>query len=648
MTAATRRIANASGRSERDDGRRTAMTARLTARLCAVIAAALLWPATAQVEAQQPAAPPAAVDVEGAQREFDRGIDALKGGRFQQAIEALEEAYRLGATSLALYNLGLAHQSLDNAPRAVETWESYLEAANPDLEQQTIDAVRREIQRITATFARFELSVEPDSAQITIDGEIAVPVANELWVQPGSRRILITAQGFDPFEQSLVVQSGRFSLDIKLRRPQGTPTQVAAGLLIEGEGLIAAGNRTDGVKRLEKSYALHRTAHTAGALGLAQEEMGRLGRAEQLVEAALEERSDPWVKKHKRELRLARRRLTGKGASLYIVGENAGAEITVNGRVVGKLPLPEMGKIRVGEGPVTIKARQGGYDPYSVDLQVKARTEVRVNVLMYRKKPVPVVTILVPIAAWPKPVAAAPPPEPVALEPELEPEKAKKWQPPVSDVEYEGEPPPESELVKGLEVNIDFGYLFWVNNNLSDSHGGIASRLFSIGYRPHWIVSFGVQIIGGQIDLWTEDTDVVSSAIVAGLYARLHSQPERREMVVDVWGGTGIQPVSMNITAYKAEDLTPADITENTQVQSGIKNELGVGDTVTLQTINVPLDLGLTWYITEKFGLTANLQYTFWFPTQQCFHDSSDKICYEDNLKTMTSFYMGLGFAILP
>lgn len=618
-----------------------------------LLVATLLWPTATLGQSQLPAPAGPAGDQQLAKREFERGIAALKAGRHQEAIEALNESYRNGPTSLTLYNLGLGYQSLGNAPKAVEIWEQYLQAADPNSgERQTIDAVKREMERIKSMFARFELSVEPASAQIFLDAEAATPVNNELWVEPGSRRIQIVAPGFEDFEQSLVVQSGRFSLDIKLRRPQGTPQQVALALLTEGEGLLAAGNKVDGVARLEKSYLLDPTPRTAGVLGLAQEEMGRLGRAEELVEKALETRNDPWVSQHKKELRLARRRLTGKGASLFIMGDSAGAEVTVNGRVVGKLPLPGGGKIRVGEGPVAIRAHLSGYDPYTQDLNVQARTEVRLNVLMYKKKPVPVVTVLVPIMAWPEaaPVVVAPPPPP-PVEPEPEPEKKEGLS--QADIEAladgsEGEPPEEGTPVEGLELNIDFGYLWWVDNKLSNSTGGIASRLFSVGYRPHWVVSFGAQIVGGQVNLWTDNTDVVSSAVVGGLYVRLHAQPERKKMTWDIWGGSGFQPVSMHITAYDAPKVSASDVTADTTLESGIKNEIGLGDTVTLQTVNVPIDLGFTWYFTETFGLTANAQLMWWLPMQQCFHDASDKVCYEDDLDTLMSFYAGIGFGMLP
>ena len=115
-----------------------------------------------------------------------------------------------------------------------------------------------------------------------------------------------------------------------------------------------------------------------------------------------------------------------------------------------------------------------------------------------------------------------------------------------------------------------------------------------------------------------------------------------------IWGGSGFQPVSMNITAYDAAKVSTSDITANTTVESGIKNEIGLGDTVTLQTINVPIDLGFTWYFTETFGLTANAQLMWWIPMQECFHDASDKVCYDDKLDTMMSFYAGVGFGMLP
>lgn len=643
---------------------RTPHVPRTHAHAATVLAASLLLASVAGAQApgsQPPAAQPAAgaqpaaaaqpAGPSEAQLYFEQGVAALRAGNHQLAADLLNKSYALEQYAATLYDLGIAYQALRSPALAVEAWEAYLSMADPKQDAQTIAAVKREIGRVTGLMARFQLKVDPADASIMIDGTPARLFKGELWLHPGSRRIAVRAPGYEDFEQTLVVQAGRFSLDIKLRRPQGAPGQVAARLLSEGEALVNGGNTADGVAKLEQSYKLAPTPHTAGALALAAETMGRLGEAQEMVDVALADRNDPWVKEHKRQLRLTKRRLVGKTATLYILGaEYPGAEVEVNGRIVGKLPLPDGGKMKIAEGPLAVKAHLAGHDSYSMNVEVKAQTEVRVNVLLYKSKEIPVSVVLVPIANWPAP--PPPPPTPVAA-PEPAPKAPEEEGARQEDIEalaegYTGEPPEEHKDVVGFEMQTDIGYQFWLGDGLSDSSGGFGGRLFGFGFRPFWLVSFGLQVIAGQFDLPGDERQVVASMVTGGLYLRLHSQQKRKAMTPDFWGGVGFQPISMNLSVYKAKKLSAQDATAGTTAGDVAQNELGVGDTVTLQTMNVPLELGFTWYFTEGVGVSINGQYTFWIPSQECFHDASDRLCYESGLTTLKSMYVGVGLNFLP
>lgn len=57
---------------------------------------------------------------------FEKSDKAYKGGKFEEAVKLLEEAYRLYPEPLLLYNLGRAQEGLGDLPGAVASYERYL------------------------------------------------------------------------------------------------------------------------------------------------------------------------------------------------------------------------------------------------------------------------------------------------------------------------------------------------------------------------------------------------------------------------------------------------------------------------------------------------------------------------------------------
>ena len=80
-----------------------------------------------------------------------------------------------------------------------------------------------------------------------------------------------------------------------------------------------------------------------------------------------------------------------------------------------------------------------------------------------------------------------------------------------------------------------------------------------------------------------------------------------------------------------------------------IAEEAGVDYVRTIRSINIPLELGATFYITKGFGIDLSLALTFWIPGQDCLHeDDKTRLCIEDGLEGQTSFFVGGGLSFLP
>lgn len=192
----------------------------------ALLARAQLWllalPLLCSVAHAQPVNP-----------DFQRGMDALQAGDNQHAAEALDAAYRADHSSLALLNLGIAYTNLGLLNHALDALEGYVRQADPTVDAQNIAAVRAEIDRLRNSNAVIELHATPAEVQVELDGQPVIPRAQELVVAPGNRRFVVSAPGYQPYDQTMAVPVGRFALDVVLQpvpaiAPMVAPVPVAA------------------------------------------------------------------------------------------------------------------------------------------------------------------------------------------------------------------------------------------------------------------------------------------------------------------------------------------------------------------------------------------------------------------------------------
>ncbi len=73
---------------------------------------------------------------------YERSAESYRAGRFREAIDLLQQAYRLRDDPVLLYNLGRAYEGLGDKARAMAAYEQYL-ARQPRIEDRP--AIERRI-----------------------------------------------------------------------------------------------------------------------------------------------------------------------------------------------------------------------------------------------------------------------------------------------------------------------------------------------------------------------------------------------------------------------------------------------------------------------------------------------------------------------
>jgi hypothetical protein len=438
------------------------------------------------------------------------------------------------------------------------------------------------------------------------------------------------------------------------------PADRAVMLLDEGVALEAAGDTTGALAKYEQAEALQSTPRGLGLRGLVEEKTGDLPAAETHLKASTATSKDKWVRGNKPKMSQALRRIQKQLADLGVTNgpEAQGADLIINGRPAGTLPVAG-GKVRAQIGSVTVQAKKPGYAMFEEIVELPNRAAKRSVMITLEEAPAPVpVVVPLPVAApQPAPVPTEPPPvEPIPIEPIKTDEPTKVAQ---ADIEAIADPrqdlenePQGSESATGFEAALNFGYHPGIGGPELEGSSGTLTGQILLGARIIWPLSFGLAVNAG-FDLANEGTNVVLAGH-PGFYIRGHIQREKKAMTLDVWGGTGIQPLSLQAAVVEPDDLNatavdPSLVSEEDIVALVVQQEAGVKRVHTLQTLNVPIELGATFYFTPAFGMDLSLGMTFWIPQQECLHDGQDsRFCRSSGIDTKTSFFIGGGFSFLP
>lgn len=127
----------------------------------------------------------------------------------------------------------------------------------------------------------------------------------------------------------------------------------AERLIQKGVALRREGKDFDAAGLFEKAYGLARTPRAAAQLGLVEQALGRWADAELHLNEALAAGQDPWIKKNRSTLMTSLGVVEEHVGAIELRGEPTGADVVVNGRSRGQLPLA--GLVRVAEGFVEIE-----------------------------------------------------------------------------------------------------------------------------------------------------------------------------------------------------------------------------------------------------------------------------------------------------
>ncbi len=187
--------------------------------------------------------------------------------------------------------------------------------------------------------------------------------------------------------------------------------QTAEEHLRAGFALRQRGAEADALTQFEAAWALDRSPRVAAQVGLAHQALGHWVEADHFLRLVATTPQDAWVRLHRAPLDAALRVVQQHVGEVELVGQPAGAAVSVDGHPVGTLPLAA--PLRVLAGTVNIELRADGYAPVHRRLVVDPGATLREEIVLAAaavESPVVAPPIVAPPVVAPPPVVVSTPP----------------------------------------------------------------------------------------------------------------------------------------------------------------------------------------------------------------------------------------------
>ena len=124
---------------------------------------------------------------------------------------------------------------------------------------------------------------------------------------------------------------------------RGVPSSDPQEDVLNRQGVEARRHNDDqgALHLFRRAYGLHKSPRAAAQMGLAEIALGQWEAADTHLDEALAASEDPWIHKNEPVLREASSRVKSQFGEMQVLGEPAGAEIVIEGRIVGTTPTSE-------------------------------------------------------------------------------------------------------------------------------------------------------------------------------------------------------------------------------------------------------------------------------------------------------------------
>jgi hypothetical protein len=155
-----------------------------------------------------------------AKESFEKGIELYKANDYQGALAEFLAAYKAKPHHAVLYNIAQCYQMIDAGADALHYYSLYLEEGADYISDSRRKLVEKEIEKLKGQLTPLTLDVEPDGAQVLIDGKaIGTSPVKVQYLDPGGHTFIVRKQGYGTHEGEFVAKRGEpLDIDVVLEK----------------------------------------------------------------------------------------------------------------------------------------------------------------------------------------------------------------------------------------------------------------------------------------------------------------------------------------------------------------------------------------------------------------------------------------------
>jgi hypothetical protein len=185
-----------------------------------------------------------AADKDEARQWLQSGLNSMKAGDFVAAVADLERSSALSATPDSLLNLAACYRSLQRYAEALDMLKRLRQEFDGKLKPSIMDAAFHLEAEVQSQVATLVLSVEPPSAEVSIDGRTSLASAGteSYLLAPGDHTIEASLAGYRTLTRTVKLAAGAQTTERLVLEP-------APGTLVVHSDPVGATVQVDGQVR---------------------------------------------------------------------------------------------------------------------------------------------------------------------------------------------------------------------------------------------------------------------------------------------------------------------------------------------------------------------------------------------------------------
>lgn len=162
---------------------------------------------------------------ERAQQLLAEGAAHYEAGRYQEALDKFQSAYRAFESPKLLLNIGAAYRKLDKPVDALDAYEQFLREAGPGIDAKLIERARGDVAGLLMQIGEIAFDAPPLTT-VVVDGVgVGHTPLSPLRVPVGPHKVTLIRSGRESVEKTIDVRPGE-TAHVRAPAPGGAPPPV--------------------------------------------------------------------------------------------------------------------------------------------------------------------------------------------------------------------------------------------------------------------------------------------------------------------------------------------------------------------------------------------------------------------------------------